>query len=317
MKILIAALAVTSMFADVDAPTFPRPGGGPVAIHSYQDPLGDFPRTWLLNTITGCYEELPFQTATVSPDGKTVAVIKDDGTVPELGVVGRAAWQRHGEAAVRWPGVPNAGTVQFSPDGKALLTYERRESFVIHRFDLSTGVTTSTVVPTDLYYTPFWAADSTRYLINVESPGPLAQMQYLNPDGTLGPPFSAEGGVVRGYSPSRKHVIIEPPLPMEPGEPADWHFAKVVDVHSGRIVNRIPSAQPVLGVPQTSPLLGWYDDRHVIRYAPTSPETTIEVVNIFTMRVLKRVPAAGLHPLSYSDVRSSAGLSPFAKLAAF
>ena len=305
------------MFADVDTPTFPRPGGGPVAIHSYQDPLGDIPRAWLLNTITGCYEELPFQTAAVSPDGKTVAVIKDDGTVPELGVVGRAAWQRHGEKAVRWPGVPNAGTVQFSPDGKALLTYERRESWIIHRYELSTGVVTSTVMPAELLGMPYWAADSTRYLINIEDPSPTGRMHYLNPDGTLGPVFTAEGGVVRGFSPSRKHIIIEPPLPLYHTEPGDWRTAKVVDVHTGQIVNRIPTAQPVLGVPQPSPLLGWYDDRHVIRYAPTTPETTLEVVNIFTMRVLKRVPAAGLHPLSYSEVRTSAGLSPFAKLAAF
>lgn len=264
-------------------------------------------------------EQLPYQDAELSPDGEVIAFLKDDSSQPrpQIGIVSRDAWQCQGRNAVRWLDLYNA---QFSPDGSALMSYERGfDHWFIVRYDIATGATTKTTLPVDFLATPAWAADSTRYLVNVdEGSSQVGRMYYVNPDGTLGPQFTDEGGIVRGYSPSRRHVIVDPALPMAGGEPARWRMGRVVDVQTGQLVNRVPTAEPAIGgVPQAAPLLGWYDDRHVIRYSPTADVTTIEVVDIFTLAVVKSVPAPGLSPLSYSRVRSSATLSPRAHLSAF
>lgn len=264
---------------------------------------------------------MPFEGIALSPDGCTVAVVRDEGT-PAVGLADRRALERRGESAVRWLDLPNAGVVTFSPDGSALMTYhphtvENGIGWNIYRYELRTGAVRVTTLPvTGWGGIPRWAGDSKRYLVTVddqEAPQGPGRLRYANPDGTLGDIFIAEGGVIGQYSPTGDWVIIDPPLPFADGAPAAWKTAKVVDVHTGQIVNRIPSAAPVLVVPTTSPLLGWYDSTHVVRFAPDTEQTTIEVVDICTLVVVKRVPAPGIGPLTYIELRSTAPLRGTAK----
>lgn len=290
-------------------PVFPRPGGGPRAVHV----LTSGPVSYLLNPNTGRYREFPYPTLLLSPDGRTVAVESaDDG---RIGVAGRTALLRAGAAAVRWTELPG-GAINWSPDGTALLTTtpdKGTRRITINRYDLATGALRHTPVSFATEGAAGWAADSRRYVVRLPGPDPESPdgpMRYVEPDGSPGPLVGATGHIwdAEAYSPSRRYAIVEPArgYPFPP-EPAPWQYPRILDLHSGRLVATIRTDWP---------LLGWYDQRRVVRVAPdpAGQPITLEVVDVPTGQVTRRVPAPGL-PGYRIQLGSSAGLrGPAAEL---
>lgn len=287
-----AATGRTSVEAP-DDPVFPRPGGGPRAIHAFADYLRG--GAYLLDAVRGEYRKLPYERVSVSPDGRTVAVENLDG---RIGVVDRQALLDAGDAAVRWTDLPPGSPSGWSPDGKGLLVTtldKETRTFTAHRYDLVTGRVRVTPINLDCdTCTAGWAADSTRYVVRLRGADPevpTGPAQYLNPDGTPGPLVGAEGHIwnAESYSPSRRYVIVEPSRPFLPDESADWQLSKIFDLQDGRVISTLRTEVPVVG---------WYDDGHVVRVAPyvEGGATTLEVLDIRTGKVTNRVPAAGLPP---------------------
>lgn len=286
------------------APVFPRPGGGLRAIHTYVD-LFQSHEPYLLDTVRGGYRGLPFlNNLALSPDGRTVAVEGLDG---RIGVAERHALLAAGEPAVRWTDLPVGSPGWWSPDGRALLVTtldKATRTFTAHRYDVGTEQIRSTPIRLDCdTCTAGWAADSTRYVVRLRGPDPAipdGPMQYLNPDGTPGPMVGANGHIwsADAYSPSRRYVSVEPSRPFV-GEPAEWQLPKVFDLRTGTVVRAVATAWP---------LLGWYDDGHVVRVAPgTESAPVFEVLDIRSGEVTKRVPAPGLASCCV-QLGSSAGL---------
>jgi hypothetical protein len=295
---------------------FPRPGGGPVAIHSLVTALQQ--TSYLLDAATGEYRALPYANLHLSPDGRTVVVEPVDAAT--YAIAERTALLRDGERALRPIGLPQ-GPLYWSPDGTALLTTtldKDTRRFTVHRYDVATGRLRHTPVTSDCdICTAGWAADSRRYVVSLRGTdrqrlsGPA---QYLNPDGTAGPMLgTGADGFVNGadaYSPSRRYVILEPARPFGSGELTNDKLPRVYDLRARRVVAAVHTAHP---------LLGWYDNRHVVRLAPTDAEVphTIEVVHVHTGRVTRRVAAAGLPPAVSIHLGGTAGLSPVAATRGF
>jgi len=305
--VLTAALAVTPAVpgraATPEPVNFPRPGGGPVAIHALSDDsFGG--HGYLLDAVTGEYRQVPYLTIRLSPDQRTVAVERVDG---RIGVANRHALLRAGDRAVRWTELYSA--VFWSPDGSALLhtTWDRSTGTrTALRYDVRTGHARRTPVPADCdVCTVGWAADSIRYTMMTRGADPAIPMgpvRYLNPDGSSGPLVGVDGLIwsAESYSPSRRYVIVEPARPFDDFAPADWQLPRIFDLRSGRAVAKIAGDWPVAG---------WYDERHVVRTAPAAKgePNTLEVVAVRTGRVTKRIPAPGLPPCCVK-LGSSAGL---------
>lgn len=306
----LAALSAPSQTGPTDpangstAPVFPRPGGGLRAIHAYVDPFQP-PEPYLLDTVRGEYRGLPFlNNLALSPDGRMVAVEGIDG---RIGLAARHALLNAGEAAVRWTDLPPGAPGWWSPDGTALLVTtldKQTRTFTAHRYDVRTGRIRSTPIRLDCdTCTAGWAADSTRYVVRLRGPDPEipdGPMQYLNPDGTPGPMVGANGHIwsADAYSPSRRYVIVEPSRPFV-GEPAEWQLPKIFDLRTGTVVRAVETAWP---------LVGWYDDGHVVRVAPgTDAAPVFELLDIHTGEVTKRVPAPGLTPCCF-QLGSATGL---------
>ncbi|HEX7743910.1 MAG TPA: hypothetical protein VF462_01425 [Micromonosporaceae bacterium] len=311
---LAAVVTVGSSIADATTqharfetpgePVFPRPGGGPRAIHALADGMGN--GAYLLDAVRGEYRKLPYERLTVSPDGRTVAVEDIDG---RIGVVDRQALLGAGDAAVRWTDLPPGSPSGWSPDGNALLvtTLDKdTRTFTAHRYDVATGRVRHTPINLDCdTCTAGWAADSTRYVVQLRGPDPEVPngpMQYLNPDGTPGPLVGADGHIwnADSYSPSRRYVVVEPSRPFFPDESADWQLPRILELRTGKIISAIPTDWPALG---------WYDDGQIVRIAPADlgQPTTLEVVDIHTGQVTKRVSAPGL-PAYQIQLGSSAML---------
>ena len=72
--LVLALPGVAGAAAGSDALEFPRPGGGPRVIDSYVSVSGVGDQTFLLDTRSGTYRQLPFVSLTVSPDRRAVAV---------------------------------------------------------------------------------------------------------------------------------------------------------------------------------------------------------------------------------------------------
>ncbi|HLL69261.1 MAG TPA: hypothetical protein VK453_26635 [Micromonosporaceae bacterium] len=296
---------------------FPQPGGGPVAIQALVTARQE--ESYLLDPTTGDYRALPYSYLQLSPDGRTVVVEQFDGEA-KYALAERGALLRDGEQALRPIDLP-PGTLHWSPDGTALLTTtldKNTRQFTVHRYDVATGRLRHTPVALACdICTAGWAADSRRYVVSVRGADPQmpsALAQYLNPDGTPGPMLgSGADGFVYGaeaYSPSRRYVILEPARPFGPGELTNDKLPRVYDLRARRVVATIHTAHP---------LLGWYDNRHVVRLAVTDDEVpdTIEVVHIHTGRVTRRVAAAGLPPAVSIQLGSTAGLSRIAATRGF
>lgn len=295
---------------DSAGPVFPRPGGGPRAIHT----LTAQQTSYLLDPHTGTYREFPYPMLLLSPNGRTVAVEAPDGRV---GVAARAGLLRAGESAVRWTELPG-GAINWSPDGTALLTTtpdKQTRRIIINRYDLASGALRYTAVTFATSGAAGWAADSRRYVVRLPGPDPEipdGPMRYVEPDGSPGPLVGASGHIwdAEAYSPSRRYVIVEPArgYPFPP-EPAPWQYPRILDLDSGRLVATITTDWP---------LLGWYDERRVVRVAPgpAGQPTTLEVVDVATGQVIRRVPAPGL-PAYRIQLGSSAGLCGPAALLGF
>lgn len=275
---------------------FPRPGGGPRAIHAYHDVFAWSGTTYLLHRVTGEYRKLPFESLVLSPDERTVAVEGQDG---RIGIAQREALL-NSEAAVRWTNLPLGSPSWWSPDGTALLVTtldKEARRFTAHRYDVATGQIRSTPISLDCdTCTAGWAADSTRYVVRLRGPDPElpdGPMQYLNPDGTPGPLVGANGHIwnADSYSPSRRYVVVEPSRPLF-GEPGDWQLPKVFDLLTGTVVSTIRTDWPVVG---------WYDDGRVVRVAEgaAGDPVTLEVLDIHTGEVTRRVPAPGFAPCCF------------------
>lgn len=297
-----ALAAPPAAATDPAGPVFPRPGGGPRAIHV----LTAQAVSYLLDPATGRYRELPYPTLLLSPDGRTVALeAADDG---RIGVADRAELLRVGAAAVRWTDLPG-GAINWSPDGTALLTTtpdKATRRIVVNRYDLATDTLRHTPVSFATEGAAGWAADSRRYVVRLPGPDPEipnGPLRYVEPDGTPGPLVGASGHIwdADAYSPSRRYAIVEPArgYPFPP-EPAPWQYPRILDLVSGRLVATIRTDWP---------LLGWYDSRRVVRVAPgpAGQPTTLEVIDVFTGQVTRRVPAPGL-PAYRIQLGSSAGL---------
>jgi hypothetical protein len=289
--------------AEDPAPVFPRPGGGPRAIHTFSSVSGT--QTYLLDTAVGSYRQLPYVRIDLSPDGRKVAVEHTDG---RIGVAERRALLRAGDAAVRWTSLPPGSMSGWSPDGKALLTTTLNKDtseFTAHRYDIATRRLRHTPIKLDCdTCTAGWAADSARYVVRlrgVDPEIPDGPAQYLNPDGTAGSLVGTNGHIwsADAYSPSGRYVVVEPARPFVPG-PEPWKLPKVFDLRTRRVVSTISTDWPVVG---------WYDDRQVVRIAPAmeGDRVTLEVVDIHTGEAAKRVPAPGLEPY-HIGLGSSAGL---------
>lgn len=263
-----------------DELVFPRPGGGPRAIHGL---ISDF-HSYLLDTTTGEYRPQPYDVY-LSPDRRMVAVDAGD----RIGVANRWAYLRTGERAVRWTDLP-PWRPAWSPDGRALLvnTIDKGDgppsAFAAHRYDLDTGrVRSAPIEGFDCGNCSVgWAADSRRYVVTLNSPEPGAvagPMQYVNPDGSPGPMVGAAGrvGGADAYSPDRRYVIVEPARPNPLGPPV------IFDLHNSTVVATIATGHA---------LVGWYDERRVVRISPGSQVTVLEVVDIHTGAVSRRVPAS-------------------------
>ena len=304
---LVAALTLISApaghAAEPDAPIFPRPGGGPQAIHALSSITGE--PAVLLDTDTGEYRTLPYLSISLSPDLRTVAVEREDGTI---GVANRRALLRVGAAAIRWTGLYSS--VSWSPDGTALLHTRRdRETgtAVAQRYDLRTGRIKETPITVDCdLCTAGWAADSTRYTVMLRGAGPDSEtgpVRYLNPDGTPGPLLGADGLIwgAEAYSPSRRYVIVEPPRPFIPDESAAWQRSKVFDLRTRRVVATLGS--------DYWPVSAWYDERHVVRTvsAAHGEPTELEIIDVRTGTATRHIAAPGLPPCCVS-IGSSAGL---------
>jgi dipeptidyl aminopeptidase/acylaminoacyl peptidase len=283
-------------------PTFPSPGGGPVAIQAWAGLSGETPL--LLDRVTGRYRPVPYVSIRLAPDGLRVAVEKDDG---RIGIADRQQLLRHGDRAVRWTALPAAG-MEWSPDGRALLTTtvdkERRRQ-TAHRLDVRTGRVRDTLLPPWTSGAVGWAADSRRYLVMAEPADPAATngpLRYVDPDGTAGPALGVEGRVwgADAYSPSRRLVIVEPSRPELTPTPA-----QVLDLRTGRVLAVVDAELP---------LLGWHDEWQVVRVAP-APEgtpTVLEVLDVRTGRVSERIRAGGLPAGSLLQLGSTACLAPAA-----
>ncbi|MGI5215528.1 hypothetical protein [Plantactinospora sp. CA-290183] len=271
-------------------PIFPRPGGGTRAIHT----LNVDARAYLLDIRTGAYHRLPFLAVTLAPDDRTVAVEDVEG---RIGVARRAALLRDGAAAVRWTTLP-PGAVLWSPDGTALLTTtpdRETRRVTANRYDLATGRLRQTLVDFDSEGAVGWAADSIRYVVRLPGPDPEVPdgpLRYVDPDGTPGALLGTTGHIwdAHAYSPTRRHVIVEPArgYPFPP-EPAPWQLPRILDLRTGTVVAAVPTDWP---------LLGWHDHRRVVRVAPPAEglRTVLEVVDVHTGTVTRRVPAPGLPP---------------------
>jgi hypothetical protein len=281
-------------------PAFPRPGGGPQAIHAYTPLNAD--HSYLLDISSGEYVRLPYLNTLLSPNRRLVAVESADGGI---GVASRRALLRDGESAIRWTGLPGGTPAWWSPDGRALLvtTLDKGDGppgkFDAYRYDLATGRVRHTPISLDCdICIAGWAADSTRYLVQLRSDDPAVlegPLRYLDPDGTAGPLLGANGVAPEGgqYSPTGRHLIVEPVRPNGGAQrPA------VVDLRTGRVVTTVDTAWP---------LPGWYDQRRVVRIAPGAGDPVLEVVDIRTGRVGTRVPIPGLLPYRL-QLGSSAGL---------
>lgn len=316
VALIVAAVAMTTGFpADRVAaatlagePVFPDPGGGPRVITGLTagfDELG--PRSYLLDPSTGRYHWVPYEHAVLSPGRRLVAVASVDGGV---GMASRRALLRVGEAALRWTGLP-AGVPMWSPDGRALLvnTLDKGDGppgeFTAHRYDLASGRIRSTPIDGFACDNCFvgWAADWTRHVVTLRRPagGTDGPARYVNPDGSPGPLVGAVGHVwgADACSPSRRYVIVEPSRPAPAQVPPT-----TLDLRTG-----VTTA--VAGAPW--PLIGWCDDRRVVRAVPEPVDfsTVLEVVDIHTGAVCRRVPAPGLPPYRIR-VGSSRGLSAHA-----
>lgn len=293
LALLVGLLAgTTAAPARAADPVFPRPGGGPRAIDVYSDQWAL--RSYVLDRTTGDYRALPYHSVRVSPDGRTLAVENLDG---DIGLANRRT-----PTSVRWTSLPRGSFGGWSPDGRALLTTTLDKdtwTFAAHRYDVRTGSLRATPIRLDCEVcTAGWAADSRRYTVMLGSGrGPAT---YLDPDGSAGPPVGADGliGSATAYSPSRRSVIVEPPFPLPPGEPIDWHQATILDLRTGA-TTRIRSGWP---------LLGWYDERRVVRIAPEEESTVLEVVDVRTGKVVRRVPAPALQPYFLQLGRGTADL---------
>jgi hypothetical protein len=285
-----AAAQLADASDEEPAPVFPRPGGGPRAIHAFVSLAGT--QTYLLDVTAGEYRRLPYVSIRLSPDGRLAAVEAETG---EIGVAERGALLRAGEAAVRWTTLPPGSMTGWSPDGRALLTTTLDKTlweFTAHRYDVTTGRLSHTPIRLACdVCTAGWAGDSTRYVIQLRGADPEipdGPMQYLNPDGTPGPLVGLNGHIwdAQAYSPNRRYVIVEPSRPVEVGP--EWTLPRIFDLATGRVLP---------GVATEWPLLGWYDNSRVVRVAmaatPGDP-TVLEVVDIHTGTVVKRVPAPGL-----------------------
>jgi hypothetical protein len=273
-------------------PVFPQPGGGPIAIHLYNDGTDSY----LLDTATGQYPKVPYQLH-LAPDERTLAVEDIDGRV---GLADRTALLRDGGAAVRWTPFTSEGGLNWSPDGTALLatTLDRKIGrFTAQRYDIATRQIRQTRVNLDSTGAVGWAADSRRYVVelaNHDSDGVDGPMRYINPDGTPGPFLGMTGHIwnATSYSPSRRYAIAEPARDEtfpDADALADWQCPRILDLWSGKVIATIRTGWPALG---------WYDDQHVVRIAPArwDAPTVLEVVDIHTGTVSKRVSASGLPP---------------------
>jgi hypothetical protein len=278
---LVVIWAPARAAAAADEPEFPRPGGGPRVIEAYNDG-----RAYLLDRVGGTYQALPYIRAVVSPDGRQVAAEDQDGRISVL--------DRRG-GSVRPTSLPPGSFAGWSPDGSALLTTtldKETRTFTAHRYDVRTGRARQTPIALDcVACTAGWAADSRRYVVMQRGPEELngrGPLRYLNPDGTAGPLVGADGVIIAAtaYSPSRRFVVVEPPYPLPPGDPIERHPARILDLRTGAVTELVSGW----------PLLGWYDECHVVRIAPGEPSTMLEVVDARTGAVAKRVPAPGLAP---------------------
>lgn len=287
-----------------DTPVFPRPGGGPQAIHLYRAD-GPGPKTYLLDERTGKYRALPYE-ALLSPNLRKVAVTVGN----RIGVADRAALLRGDEAAIRWTNLPMGNGLAWSPDGTALLvTALRKEgglTFTAYRYDLATGVATPTWISVEIVGGVVgWAADSRRYVALLPSdrdtdtvePGAL---QYLSPDGTLGERIEVEAGMVGGataYSPAGRHLIADASLLMS----AAPRPSKIIEVATGKVVREIAADRP---------LIGWYNETTVARLAPGSADRPVlELIDVTTGRTVKQVAVPGLRSPALIQLGSSAGLT--------
>lgn len=271
--------------------TFPRPGGGPMAIHALSDLTGT--QTYLLDLSAGVYRPLPFVAVHPSPDERLAAVEDIDG---RIGVAERTVLLRSGAAAVRWTTLPPGSLAGWSPDGQALLSTTLDKStrtFTAHRYDVANGRLRHTPIRMDCdTCTAGRAGDSIRYTVMLRGADPdvpIGPARYLNPDGSPGSLVGVDGMIwsATSYSPSRRYVVVEPPRPLDSTRPARWHRPKIFDLQTGTAVAAIDTDWPIVG---------WYDEQRIVRVAPGASSTVLDVVDIYSGRAVEQVPAPGLPP---------------------
>ena len=283
----------------------PRPGGGPRVIHAYSS-SDSATTTLLLDPTTGRYHRVPY-TVLLSPDLQNAVV----GTGDRVGLVDRAKLLREGKSAIKWLDFPLGNGLAWSPDGTALVITSIEKTggtpaFTAHRYTLATGTVTDTPIKLDLLGSAVgWAADSERYLAllngaqtrDTVEPGAL---RYIAPDGTLGKRVEVEGGLIGGaesYSPSRKYVIGYAAGVMSVSRLP----SPVIDLERGTLVGSLRAdAHPI----------GWYDDRSAVLLDPgPGNRSVLEVVDVTTNKIVKRVELPRASGLVTLQIGSSAGLS--------
>lgn len=295
----------------------PVPGGGPMVLDTfYISAAGNADQTtMLLNRATGKYVELPYGSATLSPDGALLAVQSrgtENDAYGQVGVISRADALSGATSRVHW--LVEGKAPVWSPDGSKLLVdttpahqvdpsplagpiHRELAVFTVgdwHRADLRLSLNLN---HRDV---PFgWTADGTQLVVPLRAPSndgrPVpGDMQYVNLDGTLGRQVHTVGDAITdtdAYSPSRQLVIV--------GGIGDHD--RVVDAATWHTVYTDAPGE----------LAGWYDEQHVIRIRWAEPDSGatpyLEVVDL-SGHVTKQVPMPGNTHLAV-QFRSSAGLT--------
>lgn len=241
------------------APDFPKPGGGPMAVHVYR--IGE--HSYVLNPKTGRYQEFD-PVIRLSPDLRYAAVAAGDG---RIGIVERETLLTSGEQAIHW--LADVGDQpEWAPDGSAFVYSAINKeagtvSFTAIRYDFHNGDITRTRVPVDILGSRIgWAPDSRNYLVLPRKaddgdnavPG---NVQVIEPSGGVSGQWQGSGlpGGAQLYSPARDRLVTDAAGIMS----ADPTRSPVFDAATGRVVAELP--------PRAKPI-GWYADKTIIVLAP-------------------------------------------------
>ena len=152
------------------------------------------------------------------------------------------------------------------------------------RYDVATGASTQTALPSDITGQAEWAADSRRYLVLEKGRGwaggvEPGALRYVEPDGSLGETNDVAGGLVAGYAPGGGYLLLDCSTLMSQ-RPVP---SKVVDLSTGKVLREF-AERP----------LGWADAARYVVLA----DRTLQLVEVTTGTVAATIPLGPPVPAS-------------------